>query len=193
MPLSHGAGFERWNKIYGETDEVNKVQLDIRTGHAQTVDKVVNWLDSDGGVKGVSVCDCGCGTGSLAIPLALRGAAVTASDISGNMVKEAERRYNEQVSNGASAPETAPVWEAKDLESASGKYDVVACLDVMIHYPQVCDSVCLGSCSDRPVAHALQHKNNEESAHIYVCSDACQGRVVHNAATVLQRCSKHVV
>ena len=30
------AGFERWNKIYGETDEVNKVQLDIRQGHAQT-------------------------------------------------------------------------------------------------------------------------------------------------------------
>jgi len=23
-------GFERWQKIYGETDEVNKVQLDIR-------------------------------------------------------------------------------------------------------------------------------------------------------------------
>ncbi len=23
-------GFERWRKIYGETDEVNKVQLDIR-------------------------------------------------------------------------------------------------------------------------------------------------------------------
>lgn len=33
-------GFNRWNKIYGETDEVNKVQLDIRTGHAITVDKV---------------------------------------------------------------------------------------------------------------------------------------------------------
>ena len=28
-------GFERWNKIYGETDEVNKVQLDIRTGEPQ--------------------------------------------------------------------------------------------------------------------------------------------------------------
>jgi len=23
----NGTGFERWNKIYGETDEVNKVQL----------------------------------------------------------------------------------------------------------------------------------------------------------------------
>jgi hypothetical protein len=38
---------------------------------------------------------------------------------------------------GAQAPETAPVWAARDLESESGKYDVVTCLDVMIHYPQV--------------------------------------------------------
>lgn len=33
-------GFERWNKIYSESDEVNDVQKDIRTGHGQTVDKV---------------------------------------------------------------------------------------------------------------------------------------------------------
>ena len=116
---------------------MNKVQLDIRTGHAQTVDKVLNWLDADGGVKGTSVCDCGCGTGSLAIPVALRGAAVTASDISASMVGEAERRYKGEVATGSAAPATAPVWEAKDLESVSGQYDVVACLDVMIHYPQV--------------------------------------------------------
>ena len=64
-------GFERWRKIYGETDDVNKVQLDIRKGHAQTVDKVLNWL-SEGKLEGVSVCDAGCGTGSLAIPLALQ-------------------------------------------------------------------------------------------------------------------------
>ena len=44
------SGFERWNKIYGETDEVNKVQLDIRQGHAQTVDKVLRWVDEEGGV-----------------------------------------------------------------------------------------------------------------------------------------------
>eukprot|EP01025_Chloroclados_australasicus_P022083 TRINITY_DN22953_c0_g2_i2.p1 TRINITY_DN22953_c0_g2~~TRINITY_DN22953_c0_g2_i2.p1 ORF type:complete len:301 (+),score=9.11 TRINITY_DN22953_c0_g2_i2:1-903(+) len=52
------------------------------------------------------------------------------------MVGEAERRYNEAISSGATAPTTAPKWEAKDLESASGKYDIVTCLDVMIHYPQ---------------------------------------------------------
>jgi magnesium-protoporphyrin O-methyltransferase len=113
------------------------VQLDIRTGHSQTVDKVLSRLDGDGGVTGTTVCDCGCGTGSLAIPLALRGAAVTASDISAAMVGEARRRYEAEVAGGAAAPQTAPVWEAQDLESASGKFDVVACLDVMIHYPQV--------------------------------------------------------
>lgn len=98
----HGfAGFERWNKIYGETDDVNKVQKDIRDGHAQTVDKVLAWFDSDAeGVKGKTVCDCGCGTGSLAIPTALRGAAVTASDISSSMVGEAERRYKAELAKG---------------------------------------------------------------------------------------------
>ena len=69
-------GFNRWDKIYGETYEVNKVQLDIRQGHAQTVEKVLKWVDADGGVKNVSFADCGCGTGSLSMPLATRGAKV---------------------------------------------------------------------------------------------------------------------
>ena len=37
-------GLERWRKIYGDTDDVNKVQLDIRTGHAVTVEKTLGWL-----------------------------------------------------------------------------------------------------------------------------------------------------
>ena len=47
----NNVGFERWNKIYSESDEVNKVQLDIRTGHAVTVDKVLGWVDEDGTAK----------------------------------------------------------------------------------------------------------------------------------------------
>lgn len=127
-------GFERWNKIYGETDEVNKVQLDIRTGHAQTVDKVLGWLD--GSLEGTTVCDAGCGTGSLAIPLALKGADVSASDISSSMAQEAQRRYEAAVAAGAKAPSQAPKFYTSDLESLSGQYHTVTCLDVMIHYPQ---------------------------------------------------------
>jgi len=130
------AGFERWNKIYGETDEVNKVQLDIRQGHAQTVDKVLKWVDEEGSLEGVTVADCGCGTGSLAIPLALRGATVYASDISAAMAGEAARRYKEAVAAGAPAPKVEPKFDVSDLESVSGRYNTVACLDVMIHYPQ---------------------------------------------------------
>ena len=32
-------------------------------GHAQTVEKVLKWVDEEGGVEGVTVCDAGCGTG----------------------------------------------------------------------------------------------------------------------------------
>jgi magnesium-protoporphyrin O-methyltransferase len=66
-------GFSRWNKIYSESDDVNSVQLDIRTGHDQTIQKILNWIDADGDISGKTVCDCGCGVGSLAIPLAQMG------------------------------------------------------------------------------------------------------------------------
>jgi hypothetical protein len=67
-------GFSRWNKIYSESDDVNSVQMDIRTGHDQTIQKILNWIRDDGDIKGKTVCDCGCGVGSLAIPLAQMGA-----------------------------------------------------------------------------------------------------------------------
>jgi len=127
------SGFDRWKRIYGETDDVNSVQLDIRQGHAQTVEKVLKFL-GDRPLEGVTICDAGCGTGSLTIPLALQGAHVYASDISSAMVDEAARLAEDALK---SKPNTQlPKFEARDLESISGKYDTVACLDVLIHYPQ---------------------------------------------------------
>ena len=64
-----------------------QVQLDIRAGHAITVDKVLNWMREDGSLQGVTVADAGCGTGSLSTPLALEGARVSGSDISEAMVR----------------------------------------------------------------------------------------------------------
>lgn len=101
------------------------------------MDKVLRWVDEEGGVAGLTVADCGCGTGSLAIPLALRGASVSASDISAAMAGEAAQRYEAALAAGAgAAPATAPTFEASDLESVAGRYNTVTCLDVMIHYPQ---------------------------------------------------------
>ncbi|OAY48035.1 magnesium protoporphyrin IX methyltransferase, chloroplastic [Manihot esculenta] len=133
----NNSGFQRWKKIYGETDDVNKVQRDIRLGHSKTVENVLKMLKDEGSLEGVTVCDAGCGTGSLAIPLAKEGAIVSASDISAAMVAEAEKQAKEQLQAvGENAAPMLPKFEVKDLESLDGKYDTVVCLDVLIHYPQ---------------------------------------------------------
>ena len=126
----NSTGFDRWQRIYGD-GKVNKVQLDIRTGHQQTVDTVLEWLVADGNLPGLSVCDAGCGVGSLSIPLAEAGAIVYASDISEKMVGEAYERANAVPGRANNV-----TFTAQDLEALSGQYHTVICLDVLIHYPQ---------------------------------------------------------
>lgn len=121
-------GFSRWNKIYSESDEVNNVQLDIRNGHDQTIQKILKWIEADGDIAGKTVCDCGCGVGSLAIPLAQMGAKISASDISDAMAGEAAERAKSMGIKNAK-------FYTSDLESVTGKYDTVTCVDVAIHYP----------------------------------------------------------
>ncbi len=125
----NATGFDRWRRIYGD-GEVNKVQLDIRKGHQQTIDRVLEWLKADDQLQGLSVCDAGCGVGSLSIPLAQAGAMVSASDISEKMVGEAQERA--QALNLPNPPQ----FSVQDLEGLSGNYHTVICLDVLIHYPQ---------------------------------------------------------
>jgi len=107
-------GFERWNRIYSESDEVNRVQRE------------------QGDLAQRSFCDAGCGVGSLAIPLAQLGAgSIAASDLSEAMASEGRRRAEEAGISGERLQ-----FSASDLESLEGRYDTVICLDVFIHYPQ---------------------------------------------------------
>ena len=126
----NSTGFDRWRRIYGD-GEVNKVQLDIRTGHQQTVETVLNWLRDDENLAELSICDAGCGVGSLSIPLAQAGAKVYASDISEKMVGEAKDKAEAVLENTGN-----PTFAVQDLETLSGSYHTLVCLDVLIHYPQ---------------------------------------------------------
>lgn len=123
-------GFDRWRRIYGETDDVNKVQKKIRQGHQQTIDTVVGWLQDDKNLADLTICDAGCGVGSLSIPLAEAGATVFASDISAKMVGEAKEKAKLALEDSGKISFTV-----KDLEALTGSYDTVICLDVLIHYP----------------------------------------------------------
>jgi len=125
-------GFDRWNRIYSDSDDVNKVQRNIRIGHQKTVDEVLHWIQTSGVFRDVSFCDAGCGVGSLALPLAAMGAgSIRASDISEAMVQEAKRRAEE----AGLAMDTLH-FHTSDLDSLSGSFHTVCCLDVFIHYPQ---------------------------------------------------------
>ena len=125
-------GFDRWNRIYSDSEDVNKVQRNIRLGHQKTVDEVLRWLEEQGNLAQRSFCDAGCGVGSLSLPLAQLGAgSVAASDLSEAMVNEARRR-----SEAAGIPAGRIQFTASDLESLQGRFDTVICLDVFIHYPQ---------------------------------------------------------
>ncbi|MDY6900464.1 MAG: magnesium protoporphyrin IX methyltransferase [Cyanobacteriota bacterium] len=126
----NSTGFDRWRRIYGN-GEVNTVQLDIRKGHQKTVDTVLSWLKADENLAEISICDAGCGVGSLSIPLAEAGAKVYASDISEKMVEEGRERAEQTLGNRDN-----PTFAVQDLEGLSGKYHTVVCLDVLIHYPQ---------------------------------------------------------
>lgn len=136
-------GFDRWRRIYGDGD-VNKVQLDIRTGHQQTIDQVLAWLNADGNLSQLTVCDAGCGVGSLSLPLAQGGAKVYASDISEKMVGEAIAR-----AEAALGAANTINYEVQDLEKITGSYHTVICLDVLIHYPDADIAQMLGQLSDR--------------------------------------------
>src|SRR6476660_9109669 len=123
----NSTGFDRWKRIYGD-GEVNKVQLDIRNGHQQTVDTVLGWLKADNNLADLSICDAGCGVGSLSIPLAADGAKIYASDISEKMVTEGKERALQTLGSAEN-----PTFAVQDLESLSGSYHSVICLDVLIH------------------------------------------------------------
>ena len=128
----NGMGFDRWNRIYSESDDVNKVQRNIRKGHQKTVDDVLNWISSSENISRISFCDAGCGVGSLSIPLAKMGAKkIFASDISEAMVRETERRAND-----LNLDLSTFTFQTSDLESIKGSYNTVICLDVFIHYQQ---------------------------------------------------------
>jgi magnesium-protoporphyrin O-methyltransferase len=134
----NATGFDRWRRIYGD-GEVNVVQRNIRKGHQKTVDTVLSWLEADGNLADLTFCDAGCGVGSLSIPLAQAGAKVYASDISEKMVEEGKERAialgigDDPHGNGEAG---CLVFSVSDLETLSGRYHTVVCLDVFIHYPQ---------------------------------------------------------
>lgn len=123
-----GAGFDSLRLVYGD-EACDGFRSAIRRGHREVIETVVSWLDPSQGLGTRSVLDAGCGTGSLAVPLALAGARVDAIDFSAKMIEAAKERARR-----AQAPLDRLRFVVGDLASVSEPYDVVVCIDVFARY-----------------------------------------------------------
>jgi magnesium-protoporphyrin O-methyltransferase len=120
--------FEAWKTITTDAP-VSGIRATVRAGRTAMRDLLLGWLPGD--LTGLRLLDAGCGTGALAVEAALRGAHVTAIDISGQLVGIARERAPADL-NGGSID-----WQVGDMLSpALGDFDHVVAMDSLIHYPQ---------------------------------------------------------
>ena len=89
-------------------------------GAARAFDSVIDTVPA-----GARVLDCACGTGQLAVGLALRGYDVVAADASAAMV---DRTSALAADYGVAVPAVACEWEALVHQGWEGSFDAVFCV-----------------------------------------------------------------
>jgi magnesium-protoporphyrin O-methyltransferase len=116
-----------WERLTS-TEPVSRVRATVREGRDAMRARLLSWLPDD--LRGARLFDAGCGTGALAVEAAQRGADVLAVDISPTLVGIARERLPHSLGAGRID------FRAGDmLDPAHGRFDHVAAMDSLIHYP----------------------------------------------------------
>jgi magnesium-protoporphyrin O-methyltransferase len=104
----------------------NFVRRAVRAGRDEMRHRLLSWLPVR--MTGLRVMDAGCGTGSLAIEAARRGATVVGIDVADAMIEIARDRTPAAVAHRVE-------FIAGDMLDASlGEFDHVVAMDSLIHY-----------------------------------------------------------
>ncbi|HEY1326152.1 MAG TPA: bifunctional 2-polyprenyl-6-hydroxyphenol methylase/3-demethylubiquinol 3-O-methyltransferase UbiG [Casimicrobiaceae bacterium] len=112
----------------------------------------LDWIDTTvGGLAGRSVIDVGCGGGILAESLAMRGASVTAIDLSEKALGVARLH---QLESGVEVDYRLASAEAM-AAATPASFDVVTCLELLEHVPQPASTVAACAALVRPGGRVL--------------------------------------
>ncbi|HMQ30041.1 MAG TPA: magnesium protoporphyrin IX methyltransferase [Chloroflexaceae bacterium] len=123
-----GVGFERWSAIYGQA-ALSPIRRSIRVGHSAMLACADGWLADLPPATPLTALDAGCGTGLFSLALARRGFQVLAADLAPQMVAATAG-----AAHAAGLAERVTCRVA-DLDELAGRFGLVACFDVLIHYP----------------------------------------------------------
>ena len=112
---------------------VSRIRRTVRRGRDAMRDTLLSWLPAD--LTGSTLIDAGCGTGTLAIEAAQRGAEVVAVDLSPTLVNLARERLRDL---NQTLDLTFLVGDMRDMDL--GVFDYAVAMDSLIHY-DVADGV----------------------------------------------------
>jgi magnesium-protoporphyrin O-methyltransferase len=107
--------------------KVSGIRATVRAGRDEMRGQLLSWLPED--LRRRDVLDAGCGTGSLSVEAACRGAVVTAIDVAQGLVDIAAERAPSYLGHGRIN------WRVGDmLDSSLGTFDHIVAMDSLIHY-----------------------------------------------------------
>ena len=112
---------------------VSRIRRTVRRGRDAMRETLMSWLPED--MTGSTLIDAGCGTGTLAIEAAQRGAEVVAVDLSPTLVNLARERLRDL---NQTLDVTFLVGDMRDMDL--GSFDYAVAMDSLIHY-DVADGV----------------------------------------------------
>ena len=118
--------FEAWSRLTSDAP-LGRIRATVRAGRDRMRATLLDWLPQD--LHGRRLLDAGCGTGSLAVEAARRGAEVVAVDLSPTLLDLARSRLPAGLAGSVR-------FHAGDmLDAGFGRFDHVVAMDSLIHYP----------------------------------------------------------
>lgn len=115
-----------WARLTSD-QPLGRIRATVRAGRERMRLTLLDWLPVD--LRGARLLDAGCGTGSLAVEAARRGAHVVAIDVASSLVDLARDRMPRDLSPGR-----IEFLVGDMLDPSLGEFDYTIAMDSFIHY-----------------------------------------------------------